>query len=99
MRLEHKAPERTRAELVERLGAKVEARMKGLGVNPDDPGAQEGFMGAPLAKSLEQLRQSEADLRQQQAALMTMVTDEQARWSSLYARLDELERRFADPQR
>ena len=83
----------------EQQKALVEASMRGLGVDPADPGTTQGFMVAPMAKSLEQLRQSETDLRQQQAALMTMVTDEQARWSSLYARLDELERRFADPQR
>jgi hypothetical protein len=56
-------------------------------------------MFAPLRAGLERTAQTEAELKQQQIDLQGMVAEEQARWSVLNARLDELERLLAKPVR
>ena len=56
-------------------------------------------MFAPLRAGLERTAQTEAELKQQQIDLQGMVAEEQARWSVLNARLDELERLLSKPVR
>jgi hypothetical protein len=72
----------------------VAAGMKMFGVtDPNAPpdGAPDFFVEM-FRGGLEQAAKTEADLYQQQADLMRLLAEEQARWRALNTQLDELER-------
>jgi septal ring factor EnvC (AmiA/AmiB activator) len=49
-------------------------------------------MQAAVRQQMKQLQRKEQHLRQREASLSAMVADEQARWTDVSSRLDELER-------
>jgi hypothetical protein len=69
------------------------AVMKMFGMTDPDvpPDGADSFVGL-LRGGLEQAAKTEAELHQQQADLMRLLAEEQARWRALNAQLDEIER-------
>ena len=55
---------------------------------------EDGFLMGPLKAQMKQVTDLEAELKLQQAQLTATITEEQARWNTFNARLDELERAF-----
>jgi hypothetical protein len=56
------------------------------------------FLG-PLKAGMEKVGRIDTDLKMQQTQLLATLQDEQARWTALNAKLDELERLFAAPRK
>jgi hypothetical protein len=55
---------------------------------------EDGFLMGPLKAQMKGVTDLEAELKLQQAQLTAAIAEEQARWNTFNARLDELERAF-----
>lgn len=55
---------------------------------------EDGFMMGPLKAQMKQVAELEAELKLQQTQLTAAIAEEQGRWNTFNARLDELERAF-----
>ena len=64
------------------------------GMGGADPAKEEedGFIMGPLKAQLKGITELEAELKLQQSQLTADIAEEQARWNTFNARLDELER-------
>jgi hypothetical protein len=62
------------------------------GVNPATE--QEGFLLGPLKAQMTGVTELETELKLQQTQLAAAIAEEQGRWNTFNARLDELERAF-----
>ena len=55
------------------------------------------FILGPIKAGLETATKTDTELRQQQAQLQSTLNDEQARWVTINARLEDLEKAYATP--
>jgi hypothetical protein len=69
----------------------VAASMKMFGDMTKNPGAQESPVFAPLRAATERMATADVELKGQQTELMRQLAEEQARWTAINARLEELE--------
>lgn len=79
----------------------VEQGMKMFGgmLKPGENEEGADFILGPLKAGMEKVAKADAELKMQQTQLLGTLQEEQARWTSLNAKLDELERLFATPKK
>ena len=92
------AEERVRNNEEAKQQAAAALKMFGAGNVTDEQKKDNPFF-AMLAGGSEKFAAAEAELKQQQLELMRQLSEEQARWTTLNAQLDQLERLFASPRK
>ena len=73
-------------------------KMFGAG-KPGESNEDGAFILGPIRAGLESAAKTEAELKLQQGQLQATLNDEQARWVSINARLEELEQSYSKPVR